>query len=327
MRPALILALAFAVPMVWGCATRDAQEEPNMPAKARNMPPLNDAERHVILEKGTERPFTGKYWNTTDPGMYVCRQCGAVLYLSDAKFASECGWPSFDDEVPGAVKRVPDADGRRTEITCAACGGHLGHVFLGEKFTPKDTRHCVNSVSLVFVPESEHPLKRAVFAGGCFWGVEHYFREVPGVLSVKSGYTGGTVEKPTYEQVCTGKTGHAEAVEVVFDPARVSYEDLARLFFEIHNPAEVNRQGPDVGTQYRSAVFYLDDEQKRTVEKLIAILRSKGLSVATQVVPAAKFWPAEEYHQDYLRKHPDRQSCHVRVPRFEKTDTGGGDKH
>jgi len=293
-------------------------QPPAVPAAmpGQTMPPLADAEKHVILEKGTEAPFTGKYWNTFERGVYVCRQCGTPLYLSDTKFDSHCGWPSFDEEIRGAVRRQPDADGRRTEILCAKCGAHLGHVFAGEKQTEKDTRHCVNSISIVFIPEAKWPLQRAIFAGGCFWGIEHYFHQAGGVLAVTSGYTGGHVKNPTYEQVCTGKTGHAESVEVVFDPARVSYEQLAKLFFEIHDPTEVNRQGPDVGSQYRSAIFYLNDEQKKTAEALIAQLRAKGLKVATEVTAASTFWRAEEYHQDYIRKHPERP-CHVRVPRFD----------
>jgi peptide methionine sulfoxide reductase msrA/msrB len=297
-------------------AIEGAKPAPPTPA----MPPLNEAERHVIIEKGTEKPFTGRYWDHFEPGVYACRQCGAILYLSGSKFRSECGWPSFDEEITGAVKRQPDADGRRTEIVCVACGGHLGHVFEGEKLTEKDTRHCVNSTSLVFVPESKWTLRKAIFAGGCFWGVEHHFRQVKGVLAVTSGYTGGKTQSPTYPVVCTGTTGHAEAVEVLFDPARVSYEQLARLFFEIHDPTELNRQGPDVGTQYRSAVFYLDEQQKRTAEKLIGLLRAKGFAVATELVPAGAFWLAEAYHQDYLNKHPERGSCHVRVPRFDSPD-------
>ena len=285
-----------------------------------SMPPLTDAEKHVILEKGTERPFTGKYWKHFEAGTYVCRRCGAKLYTSDSKFRSECGWPSFDDEIPGAVNRRPDPDGRRTEITCAACGGHLGHVFKGEGLTPKNTRHCVNSVSLVFRPAGKPATGEAIFAGGCFWGVEHHFQQVKGVAAVTSGYTGGHVANPGYKQVCTGKTGHAEAVRVVFDPKQVSYERLARLFFEIHDPTQLNRQGPDKGTQYRSAVFYLNDQQKKIAEKLIAELRAKGYKPVTQVQAATAFYPAEKYHQDYLEKHPERPVCHVRVPRFDAPD-------
>ncbi len=292
------------------------------------MPPLNDQEKHVILHKGTERAFTGKYWDHFAEGFYVCRNCGAKLYASKSKFRSECGWPSFDDEIPGAVKRQPDADGRRTEIVCAACGGHLGHVFEGERMTPKNTRHCVNSISIVFVPADEKSqtqpatqparTEQAVFAGGCFWGVEHHFEHTPGVLKAESGYTGGTTRNPTYSEVCTGKTGHAEAVRVTYDPGKVSYEQLARLFFETHDPTTANRQGPDVGTQYRSAVFYATPGQKAAAEKLIALLKAKGYKVVTQLQPAGEFYPAEDYHQDYLDKHPERPSCHVRVERFDK---------
>ena len=282
------------------------------------MPPLTAAEKRILLHKGTERPFTGKYWDHFKPGTYVCRKCGAVLYRSDSKFRSECGWPSFDDEVPGAVKRQTDADGRRTEIVCAACGGHLGHVFEGERLTPKNVRHCVNSASIVFRPAKKAATEEAIFAGGCFWGVEHYFQQVKGVRSVISGYTGGHVADPSYRQVCTGATGHAEAVQVVFDPEQTSYEELAKLFFEIHDPTQRNRQGPDVGTQYRSAVFYRNDEQKRIAEELIARLRARGYKVVTQVEPASTFYPAEAYHQNYIDKHPTRPICHTRVRRFDR---------
>lgn len=297
---------------------RPATKASSLPASAPvgEIPPLNDSEKKVILNKGTERPFTGKFWNSTDKGVYLCRQCGAPLYLSDAKFESHCGWPSFDDEIPGAVKRQMDADGSRTEILCVRCGGHLGHVFLGEGFTARNTRHCVNSASLLFLPENKWPLQRAIFAGGCFWGVEYQFRQVPGVVAIRSGFIGGKTQRPTYKQVCTGETGHAEAVEILFDPSKVSYEQLAWLFFEIHDPTQKDRQGPDWGTQYRSGVFYVTDEQKAVAEKLIGLLRERKFDVVTEVTKAATFWPAEDYHQDYFNKNPQRAHCHAPVNRF-----------
>lgn len=277
---------------------------------------LTPQEKYVILDKGTERPFTGKYNDFNDMGTYVCKQCGAALYRSDDKFTSHCGWPSFDDEIEGAVKRVPDADGRRTEIVCANCGGHLGHVFEGERLTPKNTRHCVNSISMDFIPAQKQTHKKAVFAGGCFWGVEYHFEKLEGVIKAVSGYMGGKTENPTYEDVCYKNTGHVEVVEVTYDPAKVSYETLARLFFEIHDPTQTDGQGPDIGEQYLSVVFYNDEEEKRTAEKLIAILRSKGFKIATTLRPAEKFYRAEEYHQDYYMKKRSQPYCHAYTERF-----------
>lgn len=275
---------------------------------------LTPFEESVIIDRSTEAPFSGEYVNEFSEGVYFCRQCGAALYTSDHKFHSGCGWPSFDAEIEGAVERRPDPDGNRTEIVCATCGGHLGHVFEGEGFTPLDTRHCVNSVSLVFVPAEN--LERAVFAAGCFWGVEHHLQQVEGVMQTTVGYTGGSTEEPGYSQVCSGSTGHAEAVEVLFDNSQVSYEDLARLFFEIHDPTTPDRQGVDVGSQYRSAIFYTTEEQRDTAMELIGILRERGYDVVTEVQPLEEFWPAEEYHQDYYLKQGVSGGCHVRTDMF-----------
>lgn len=279
------------------------------------MKPLTEEEKGIIIDKGTELPFSGKFNNFKESGTYICRQCGAELYSSSDKFDSGCGWPSFDDQIEGAIKRVKDRDGKRTEIVCAKCGGHLGHVFEGEKLTSKDTRHCVNSISLEFIP-SNNNYHEAIFAGGCFWGVEHMMQKVDGVMSVESGYIGGKIENPTYEQVCTKLTGHAEAVRVVFDPTKTSYEKLAKLFFEIHDPTQVDGQGPDIGNQYRSEIFYIDDNQRQIAEKLISTLKSKGYKVVTNVTPASKFYPAENYHQDYYQHKGTEPYCHKYTKRF-----------
>ena len=283
---------------------------------------LSPEEERVIVHKGTEMPFTGEYVYNKDDGTYVCKRCGAPLFRSSDKFDSGTGWPSFDDEIPGAIKRETDADGRRTEILCANCGAHLGHVFYNEGFTDKNARYCVNSISLDFNRE-ESPdaavtgtTEKAVFAGGCFWGVEYHFQKVAGVKAVTSGYTGGSKENPTYKEVSSGRTGHAEAVEVEYDPSMVSYEKLAKLFFEIHDPTQLNRQGPDMGTQYRSAVFYVNEGQKKVAEKLIAELKTKGYDVVTQLEPASEFYPAENYHQDYYEKTGKQPYCHVYQKRF-----------
>jgi len=283
--------------------------------------PFNDlskAESNVINNKGTETPFTGKYVNNKEKGTYICKKCGAALYYSSDKFESDCGWPSFDDEIKGAVKRTPDADGIRTEITCTACGAHLGHVFTGERFTSKNIRHCVNSVSLDFVPEILEPGRfgSAIFAGGCFWGVEYYLQKEPGILSVTSGYTGGHVKNPSCKEVCTGKTGHAEAVKITYDPRKTSYEKLLRLFMEIHDPTQIGGQGPDIGDQYRSEIFYLNDSQKAIAENNISILKAKGYKVATKVTKASEFYDAEKYHQDYYFNNGKLPYCHGYTKRF-----------
>jgi peptide methionine sulfoxide reductase msrA/msrB len=270
---------------------------------------LTTEENRVMMMKGTERPFTGKLLSNKAKGIYSCRNCGADLYESDDKFESHCGWPSFDDEIKGAVKRTTDADGSRVEITCENCDAHLGHVFVGEQLTDKNIRHCVNSVSLDFTPADWKP-KKAYFAGGCFWGVEHYMQKMPGVISVVSGYSGGSVDNPTYKEVCSGKTGHLEVVEVAYNPYKVSFEELSKRFLEIHDPTQAKGQGPDIGSQYLSAIFYSDDDEKKNADELLNILRKKKMKIATKVIKFEKFWPAEDYHQNYYERKGTTPYCH-----------------
>ncbi len=280
---------------------------------------LTEEEENVIINKGTESPFSGEFNKFYETGTYLCKRCETPLYKSDSKFNSQCGWPSFDDEIPGAVKRIPDKDGSRTEIVCNNCSAHLGHVFLGEQFTEKNTRHCVNSISLKFVSDEETAMKKenpkietAYFAGGCFWGVEYFLQQEAGVLSTSVGYMGGHKDNPTYAEVCDGPTGHAEVAKVEFDPSIIDYEKLAKLFVEIHDPTQINGQGPDLGRQYRSEIFYSNEKQKKSIEQLIKILKSKGTKIATRSTKADSFWPAENYHQDYYQNNGHQPYCHSR---------------
>lgn len=282
------------------------------------MKKLTPFEEWVIVNKGTEKPNTGKYNLHSEKGTYTCKKCDSPLFYAEHKFESTCGWPSFDDEIEGAIKRVPDADGSRVEIVCATCEGHLGHVFEGEGMTSKNLRHCVNSVSMNFESNVVKNPKTAIFASGCFWGTQFYFLRWKGVVSCEVGYIGGEIENPTYEQVCSGKTGHAEAVKVIYDSDRVSFEALARLFFETHDQSQLNRQGPDIGTQYRSEIFYLDEKQKESAILLIAQLKAKGYEVATKLTDASdlNFWIADQNHQDYYEKTGGLPYCHIYKKKF-----------
>lgn len=313
-----------------------------------------DEEAFRITQKaGTEPAGCGTLLDNKKEGVYVCVVCGLPLFSSDHKFNSGTGWPSFYREFdPQHVSRKPDnAYGmRRTEINCARCDAHLGHVFEdGPK--PTGERHCLNSASLKFydkgaeMPPESRPMKdgkaipaeggratgvkpaeggratgdkteTAYFAGGCFWGVEHYFQQGPGVIDAVSGYMQGAAEDPSYKQVCSGNTGHAETVKVVYDPSKISYRRLLEAFFVMHNPTELNRQGPDVGSQYRSGIWFVNEEQKREAEKYIKELaessRYGDRKIVTQVEKARTFFAAEDYHQDYIDK--TGRACHVKNP-------------
>jgi peptide methionine sulfoxide reductase msrA/msrB len=282
--------------------------------KTSSLTPLH---RSIIVDKKTEHPHTGKYTTVVNKGTYLCRRCGVALFRADSQFSSSCGWPSFDGELAQAVSQLADRDGQRTEIVCARCTAHLGHVFHGEFYTVNNVRYCVNSASLDFVAD-DHVVdtEEALVAGGCFWGVEHWMRQVPGVLLVESGYTGGHVVAPVYEQVCQGGTGHYEAVRILFDRARTDYYQVLKRFFEIHDPTQTTGQGPDLGSQYYSAVFCYDEEQTTVANRVIKELTDRSYLVTTRLLPVHPFWVAEAYHQNYYLKHQKAPYCHKPVNRF-----------
>lgn len=272
---------------------------------------------HIVRDKGTERPFSGNYLEIYAKGTYLCRRCGLALFRADNQFTSSCGWPSFDDELPNAILCLPDKDGFRTEIVCKRCHGHLGHVFEGEGLTPKNLRHCVNSLAIEFVNSNEvNDTEEAILAAGCFWGVQYYLDRLDGVLKTEVGYCGGQIDNPNYKQVCTKTTGHLEAIRVVYDVNKLSYENLLKYFFEIHDPTQADGQGPDLGAQYLSAVFYFNEQQNKLAQQVIELLKAKNYDVATKLLPVSIFWPAEEYHQEYYDKNEKLPYCHTRVKRF-----------
>ena len=310
------ILILVSLMVLWSCSPQEESSNNSVPPSSTkqqiNKDGLTAEEERIIVHKGTEPPGSGEYNKFYEDGIYLCKRCELPLFRSESKFDSKSGWPAFDDNISDAVKEVPD--GSRTEIVCAKCDGHLGHVFMNEGFTDKNTRHCVNSLSMKFLPENKYG--KAIFASGCFWGTEYFLQKAEGVISTSCGYIGGHTKNPTYKAVCTGSTGHAEAVEVIYDKSKTNFETLCKLFFETHNPTQLNRQGPDIGTQYRSEIFFLNEEQKTVSNKLIDELKGNGLAVVTKVTKASEFYDAEDYHQDYYIKKNGIPYCHKLEKKF-----------
>lgn len=317
------ISLAMAAAAESGKYRRPSVQE----LKAR----LTEEQYRCTQENGTEKPFQNKYWNHKEDGIYVDVVSGEPLFSSLAKFDSGTGWPSFTEPLTNsAVKKRNDSSHGmiRTEVRSSVADSHLGHVF-NDGPSPSGLRYCINSASLRFVPlafmQSEgygayvfqfaDKLKweTATLAGGCFWGLEKLLGEMSGVIETRVGYSGGAKKNVTYEEVKTGLTGHAESVQVLYDPKRTNYEQILLAFFRLHDPTTRNRQGNDIGTQYRSAVFAHTENQQAAAKKVIARVNASKKwknPVVTEVEKFTGFAAAEDYHQKYLKKNPNGYTCH-----------------
>jgi peptide methionine sulfoxide reductase msrA/msrB len=280
---------------------------------------LTDEQFRITRLKGTEKAHSSELCNLFEPGKYACVCCETLLFDSEEKFESGTGWPSFTQPITDNAIAYHKDRGfgmYRIETVCNVCDAHLGHVFQDGP-QPSGLRYCINAVALKKVETKE---RKATFGGGCFWCTEAIFQQVSGVIEVESGYSGGKGSNPSYREVITGLTGHAEVVNITYDATKITFDDLLRIHLTTHNPCSINRQGADKGSQYRSVIFYRSEEEQQKVLKIIQEVQpSYDEMIVTELKSFDAFYKAEEYHQDYYVSNPEKAYCQAVInPKLEK---------
>lgn len=282
---------------------------------------LTPAQFQIARLKGTERAGTGEFCERHEPGLYGCVCCGTPLFDSRVKFESGTGWPSFNQPVAeNAIKYEKDTSYGmvRVEVMCNTCDAHQGHVF-PDGPAPSGLRYCINSASMKLIEEDKTEAT-AILGGGCFWCTEAVFQRIKGVTKVESGYSGGAIKNPTYKEICTGKTGHAEVIKITYNPEILPYADLLRIFFSTHDPTTLNRQGYDSGTQYRSVIFFRDENEQKVAEEVKEEMKTYfDDPIVTEVSHLAAYYPAEDYHQNYYNQNGQQPYCRAVIdPKVQK---------
>ncbi len=291
---------------------------------------LDEETYRVTRQQGTEYAFSSDMCHIFEPGYYACRCCNTTLFDASSKFDSKTGWPSFTQPITPSCIAYHNDHGlasSRIEVTCNSCDAHLGHVFPDGPH-PSGLRYCINALALQkTTPEDNSDLSNtknstatATFGGGCFWCTEALFQHINGVLNVSSGYSGGLTKNPTYKDVCAGNTGHAEVIQLTYNPEIITYSELLSIHLSSHDPTTLNQQGADKGTQYRSVILPHNIKQEEDAKKVILTMQEAfDNPIVTSIETFESFYIAEEHHQNYYRSHSKEYYCQAVInPKLNK---------